>query len=383
MWDAVRKGQDILVDKSRLTYIADKSRRSELYGTPRMLRCWNTLRLESRMNSAMQATADRLYAPLVMFTVGGTMPNGDRFIPSASMLDAFRDNLDAALSSDFRMLVTHDGVKAQQVISGDRMQNFKSDWDMYDDRILLAWGLTTSFLKPDSQSFATSALDFKLVSQLMENYQKKLKRVYDNQAMMVAEAQGHYRHDEGTNDVVYELREVWDQDENDGQGGYVVKECPCLDYPHLEFSPLDFSDKQRRREFLLQLREKGVPISTEDMMVDVQIDLDESRRRFNEETVQAKVDEADRQARIMNATMNQAIPVPPDTKAYMEKGIVPLRFKKMIEAFPDVDEGALNAMLNPGKATGRGTGSGTKQTPLESETGVRGAPEESSSYHDL
>lgn len=378
--DTVARGLDIAFDASRITYLADKDRPSDLYGSPRILRCWNTLRLESRMNSAMQATADRLYAPLMMFTIGGTLPNGDRFIPPASALDAFRDNLDAALSSDFRAIITHDGVHAQRLIDGDRMNNFKSDWDMYDERIFTAWGLSSSVLKPESTTYATGALEFKLAAQLMTRFQHKIRKVYENQAAIVAEAHRHYERDEGTGEVVTERREVWDED----AGEYKVIECPRLSFPTLQFSPVDFTDRQRRREFLAQMRQQGMQISDEDIMVDVNIDLDESRRRFNEEQVQRSVDEARRQASVFSATVGQSLPVPPDTKSYMDGGVAPLRFKSVMDAYDSTEVPGTSSAPSraPSWVGGMGSGTGPEFTPspttgLEDETGVRGAPEES------
>ena len=386
------KGKNIPLDPKVLTYIADKDRPSDLYGSPRILRCWNTLRLESRMNSAMQATADRLYAPLLLFTIGGTLPNGERFIPPVNALDAFRDNLDAALSSDFRAIVTHDGVSVQQVIQGDRMSNFKGDWDMYDERIFTAWGLSSSILKPESTTYATGALEFKLAAQLMTRYQARIRKIYEAQAEVVAEAQGHYARSE-TGEVLTEQREVWDDD----RGDYVVKECNKLDYPDLTFAPVDFTDRQRRRDFLKQMRDSGVPIAAEDIMVDVEIDLDDSRKKYNREVVEAAVDQARNNQAVFEATVGQALPVPPDVKQWMEDGIMPLKTKKTFDEYSEIDQPS-GGGNGPSSQSGFQGGGGPRfplggdmggggfdggggplddRTDMESETGVRFAPAES------
>lgn len=335
MADAISRGRDIPISNDRIAFIANKDRPTEYWGTPIMLRCWNTLRLEDRMQSAMQAIADRLYAPLVMFTVGGQLPNGDTFIPSAAMLDAFRGNLDAALASDFRAIVTHDGVKAQEVIRGDRMNNFKQDIDMYDDRIFMAFGLSSSIIKPQGGPYATSALEFQLASQLMSSYQKVLVSVYNKRAALVAEAHGHYEYEKKGDSlqVVYERKEVWDDEAGDGEGAWVVKDVPKLSWPKMRFDVINFRDEQQERKFRMELRNAGVPIADDDIAIGVDIDLRDSEKKFQEEQIRKKVLESKREDAVFRATMEQGCVVPPDTKKYMELGIAPLQYKGIVEKF--------------------------------------------------
>lgn len=373
MASAISSGQDILLSNDRVTMLANKDRPSDLWGTPTMLRSWNTLRLEDRMHSAMQATADRLYAPLVMFTIGGKLPDGTDFIPPAAMLDTFRDNLDAALSSDFRAIVTHSGVQCQEVIRGDRMNNFKQDMDMFDERVFMAWGLTTAMLKPSNQTYATSALEFQLVTQMMSTYQKTLINVYNKQAAFVAEAQKHYEKNEA-GDVITELKEVWDDDANDGMGGFVVKEAPKLDYPKMVCSVINFRDEQKERDFLLALRKEGIPIANRDIAIGVDIDLDASAEMYREEQIKYKVDEARTQTGIFRTTLEQGITVPPDTKTYLQNGITPKEFEDVMNRYRDEGGGdiaLLDNILNPG--------AGAAPSAIGDTSGLDGgyAPEES------
>lgn len=342
MADAIMRGEDIPISMDRLTMIANKDRPSELWGTPVLLRAWNTLRLEDRMQQAMQATADRLYAPLIMFTIGGQLPDGTTFIPSAAMLDAFRTNLDAALASEFRAIVTHDGVKAVDVIKGDRLQTFKNDMDMYDDRIFMAFGLSSSILKPQTGTYATSALELQLATQMMASYQKMLIAVYNKQAAFIAAAQEHYEYEKkgDSSEVVTERKEVWDPDAGDGEGAYVVKDVPKLSYPKMTFDVINFRDEQKEREFRMALRNAGVPIADDDIAIGVDIDLADSADKYNDEQVKKKVDEARRTTAIFDATMKQGYVVPPDAKEYMERGIPPFRLKSAVDSFRDEDDAA-------------------------------------------
>lgn len=318
MYEAVRMGRDIPISQDRLCIVANKERPSDTYGTPMLLRAWNTLRLEDRMQSAMQATADRLYSPLIMFTVGGTLPNGQQYIPSANALDAFRSNLDAALASNFRAIVTHSGVQSQEVVRQTNMSAFKNDLDMYDERIFMAFGLGSSILKPSSQNYATSALEFQLVSQIMSTYQDMLIGVYRKQAAFVAEAHEHYALDDD-GEVIYERREVWDEDEQD----FVVKQVPKLDFPELKFDVINFKDEQEERKFRMELRKEGIPISDKDIAIGVDVDLEESEKRFQEEQIHKYMMQSQRNSAIYKSAKAQDLPVPPDVAKFFADSMSP------------------------------------------------------------
>lgn len=335
MADAIQRGQDIPMSSDRVTMIANKDRPSDLWGTPIMLRCWNTLRLEDRMNSAMQATADRLYAPLIMFTVGGQLPDGTQYIPSAGALDAFRANLDAALSSDFRAIVTHSGVQSQEVIKSDRMSNFKNDMEMYDSRIFMAWGLSESILKPQNQTYAASAMEFQLAAQMLASYQKVLAKIYLKQAAFVAESQEMYEYEKkGDNlQTIYENREVWDENAGDGEGAYVVKKLPKLAIPKPVFNVINFRDEQKEREFLQALKKEGIPISDDDLAIGVDIDLENSADKYIAEMKKKKLDESRMNLAIFRAALEQDLPIPPDARKYMESAIPPDEYDALVEQY--------------------------------------------------
>lgn len=373
--DAVMKGQDIPISSDRLTVIANRDKPSDLYGTPVILAAWNALRLESRMNSAMMATADRLYAPLLLFTVGGTLPTGQQYIPSAQALDQFRANLDAALASDFRAIVTHSGVSVQEAIKQTNMSVFKQDMELYDERVFMAFGLSSSILKPNQQNYATSALEFQMAAQIMASYQDKLVEIYDHQAAMVAEAQRHYEKD-GAGNVVTEYREMWD----DEQGDYVVKQVPKLDYPKLKFEVINFKDEQKEREFRMKLRDAGVPIADEDIAIGVDIDLGESAERYSRERISNGISESRRNMAMMQSAMKQDIPVPPSVCQYLAASIPPDGVQQIIDRHrEDIETGA----GMPGADVEIGDGPSDMpepaggETPGEGETGVRQRPEES------
>lgn len=378
MADAIASGRDIPMSSDRVTMIANKDRPSDLWGTPVMLRCWNTLRLEDRMNSAMQATADRLYAPLTMFTIGGNLPDGTQYIPSAAALEAFRQNLDAALSSDFRAIITHAGVQAQEVLRSDRISNFKNDMEMYDDRIFMAWGLSPSILKPQNSNYATTALEFQLVSQMLASYQKVLAKVYEKQAAFVAEAHEIYEYEKKGDQLktIYERREIWDESAGDGEGAFVVKDVPKLAIPKLMFNVVNFRDEQKEREFLQALKQQGIPIADDDIAIGVDIDLEDSAEKVIAETKKKKLDESRMNLAIFRAALEQELPIPPDVRSYMESAIPPEEYQALVEKYRGkASQGDVNVGTEIGDVGQSGLGvdsfdgdmAGGGQRPAESD----------------
>lgn len=340
--ELVKTGKDILISPDRCVHLANKDSVRDLHGTPVALRAWNTLRLEERLQSAMLATADRMYAPLLLFSLGGNLADGSPYIPSPNAIATFRTRLDEALSSDFRALVTNQFVNVQEVIRGDKMANFKNDIDMYDDRLFMAWGLSSSILKPASGPYATSAMEFELASQMLRSYQKCLCELYNRRAAFVAEANGIYDYDiiGGVKIDKTEWREVWDESVNDGEGGYVIKEVPKLLYPELRMETINFNTTEKTRDFLMQLQKQGVPIARQAFFMGTDIDYRATAEQASQDAIHDAVQRAEEHAAIFRACVEKGVPVPPDTVKFMKDGIAPLEEQELLKKIaPKEDDG--------------------------------------------
>jgi hypothetical protein len=338
--ELVKTGQDIIISPDRCVHLANKDSVRDMHGTPVALRAWNTLRLEERLQSAMLATADRMYAPLLLFSLGGNLADGSPYIPSPNAISTFRSRLDAALSSDFRALITNQFVNVQEVIRGDKMANFKNDIDMYDDRLFMAWGLSSSILKPSSGPYATSAMEFELASQMLRSYQKCLCELYNRRAAFVAEANEIYDYDiiGGVKVDKTEWREVWDEDANDGEGGFVVKEAPKLLFPELRMETINFNTTEKTRDFLMQLQKQGIPVARQAFFMGTDIDYRATAEQASQDAIHDAVQEAEEHAAIFRACTEKGIPVPPATAKYLKEGILSLEQQQLLEKIMPEDE---------------------------------------------
>lgn len=323
LWSIISKGEQIPISEDNLFWACRQSRRGDLRGTPILLRALRTLRMEDRMSSAMQATAERLYSPMIMFKLGMKMDDGTPLMPTPGMINQFKNNFNAALNSDFRAIFTHFMVEEKELFTNFRLGNWKQDWDMFDEKIYACFGMSADMVKASqSQTYASTALRFDLISQFMKTHQRTLLNFYRKRARKVAEAQEFWETDEDGN-IVQETYKTVDEE----TGEEVIVQKPKPHFPEMRMRVINFRDEKTQREFLESLRKNEIPVSGEDLAVGVDIDLSESADKLKEEKIRNSVKEAETHMAILEATAGQGLPIPPATKKFFKDGVMPLRFK--------------------------------------------------------
>ena len=302
----LRANERIPVNSEVISHIARRSNRRDSRGTPILVRGFKTLMLEDRLEGAMQAVADRLYSPLLMFKLGiEKFGDNEYWLPSPGQIEGFKQQLDLALSSEFRAMVTHFGIDVQSAFGREMMPSYKNDRDMIDERLFMVFGLSADMLKGSSgQPYASSALRMEFVSQMLGSYQKLLLKHYNKRAQVVAEAQGHYEVEKKGDMLlpVYERFLVVDD-----EGNKKIEERPKLHWPELRFQTMDMRDEQSQRNFLKEVKALGVPIADADLMVGVEYDFDESLRRAKDEAIKKKIAAAEEQDVVSRALENKGI----------------------------------------------------------------------------
>ena len=86
---------------------------------------------EEKLMASQDAIAERLYSPLILAKLG-LQDLGDgqgAWFPPPDELDGFRDDLDLALSSDFRVIVHHLGLEMESVFGREQMPRLGDDFD--------------------------------------------------------------------------------------------------------------------------------------------------------------------------------------------------------------------------------------------------------------
>lgn len=293
-----RAGLD--VSSVLLSRIVNKTTPWDKYGTPHMMRAFRQLMQEESLNAAQDAIADRLYAPFIFAKLGLTdAGDGLPWIPDQGQIDAFRDDMNSALAADFRLLVHHFGVDIKSVFGRESMPRFDSDYDRLERKQLQVWGIGESLLSGSSSgTYASSALNRELVTQLMTTYQAGLKRHFRKRAEIVAEAQEHfdYRSSGGIRIPIWE--EVYEVDE---EGHGYVRKRPKLLVPDLNFATMNLRDEATERQFLTTLKQQGVPIADSTLMVNIPFEFEEELEKVQQEKTKKVIAEAEFKGKVKKA----------------------------------------------------------------------------------
>lgn len=313
----LQRGEPFPISEVLVKQVAFKTTPWDDHGTPILLRGLRTLMHEEKLLASQDAIAERLYSPMILAKLG-VQDLGDGqgpWIPGPAELEEFRDEMDIALASDFRLMVHHFGVEIQNVFGREDMPDLWQDFDRIERRLMQVFGINPSLLGggANSQPYASSALQAEFMNQMLKTYQDYLKRHFRERALIIAEAQEHYDYEKKGQTRVPIFEEVLELDE-DTQEYHVVKK-PKLLVPDLEMAVLDLRDEATERQFLQTLRAMGVPISDERMMVGVNFHYKDSLDEMQREMIQKTVAQQEAKMETYKILVTKGLPVPPELLA--------------------------------------------------------------------
>lgn len=312
----LRRNEHIPISDVLLKQVANTLTDWDDHGTPILLRGLRTLIHEEKLLASQDAIAERLYSPLILARLG-IMDLGDGqgpWVPGPEELDAFRDDMDVALSSDFRLLVHHFGLEVENVFGREQMPRLGDDFDRIERRIMQIFGVNPSLLSAgsSSQPYASSALQAEFLNQILRTFQGYLKKHYMDRAYVVAEAQGHYEYEKRGNHRVPVMEEVIEYDE-EGNKHIVTKHKLLI--PDLNFQTLDLRDEATQRQFFQSLRAMGLPIPDQKLMIGVKHDIRELVDEYNEELMYKTINQQQAKVETWKALDRANLPIPPDLDA--------------------------------------------------------------------
>lgn len=284
----------------------------DLRGTPHLMRSFRTLMMEESLNAAQDAVADRLYAPMILATLGmDNLGDGEPWIPSQADLDQVRDDMQSALAADFKLMVHNMGLKVESVFGRESVPRFDQDYDRITAKLLQAWGIGEALVAGGSGgAYASSALNREVCEQLMLNFQNKVRRHIVKRMTIIAEAQEHYDYEQkgGYRRPLY--REIVQYNEETGEEEIV--RVPKLLIPEVHFSTLNLRDEATERAFVQQLKAAGVPVSDKMLAVNIPIDFKQELERSAEETVQKGLATSQAMNKLQKLCDTQGLPYPPE-----------------------------------------------------------------------
>lgn len=312
----------------------------DLRGTPHLLRSFRTLMMEESLNAAQDAVADRLYAPLILATMG--IPDmgdgGGAWIPDQGQLDDLRDDMQSALAADFKLMVHNFGVNVTSVFGRESVPRFDTDYDRVDAKLLQAWGIGQALIAGGTSgggAYASSALNREVCEQLMLSFQNKVKRHMRKRMEVIAEAQEHYDFElkGGVREPIY--REIVQYNEETDEEEIV--RVPKLLIPEIKFETLNLRDESTERAFISQLKQLGVPISDDTLAVNIQVDFEQELERQAEETVSKGLAQAQAMAKLQTMCDAEDLPYPAELAQHLQ---MTLQLRQMLAQTQEVEDQA-------------------------------------------
>lgn len=314
------QNKPIPVSDVLLKQVAFKVSPRDLHGTPILLRALRQLIHEEKLLAAQDAVAERLYSPLLLVKLGVQDMGANRapWIPGPEHVAALRNDLDIALSADFRILVHHFGIDVQNVWGREQMPRLDADFDRIEAKLMQTFGMNPNLLSggASAQPYASSALQAEFLNQILRTYQRFLIKHYESRAKIVAEAQEHYAYEKRGDTRIPIMEEIVEHDEETGED--VIVEKHKLLIPDLKMKVLDLRDEATQRQFLQVLRQAGVPISDTDLAMGMGYDFEEQLGRVEDELIQKTVSQQDAKVKAYDILAARGLPIPPDLKAEIE-----------------------------------------------------------------
>ena len=235
---AAARDDGLDISDALVSRLVNRANPWDLRGTPPLLRSMRTLLMEEELNAAQDAVASRLYAPMILATMGiDNMGNDEPWIPSQGELDDLRDDMQSALAADFKLLVHNFGVKVESVFGRESVPDFSNDYDRIDAKLMQAWGIGSALIMGGTGAggaYASSALNREVCEQLMVGFQKKVVRHIRKRMEIIAEAQEHYDYELKGGLRVPLYREIVEEDPETGEQRIV--RVPKLLIPEVKFS---------------------------------------------------------------------------------------------------------------------------------------------------
>jgi hypothetical protein len=284
-------------------------------GIPILMRAFRAVAQEEMLNAAQDSISQRLYTPLILARIGASatdLGTDTPWIPTQGDLNDFVDDVNMALSADFRLIVSHFAVNMQNVFGREAMPDLSSDFNRLEDKMLQAFGMSKTMLSgaAGGETYAADAINRDLVTQLLMEYQRKVRRFFRRRCEIVAEAQGHYDYETkgGRSIPIMERIAVTDPETGDVR----FEERPKLLLPELRIKAMNMNDEKQLQSLLAQMRADGVPISQSTRLVNVPIDLDAEAEATAQEQIEQAVMAQQVRRRTYQRLRAEGLPIPED-----------------------------------------------------------------------
>ena len=233
------------------------------YGHPFITRAFRQIVLEEKVFRGLESTNDWWQSPILHVKIK-TDPN-TLAPPSKEQMAELENLIFQLIQSEQRVLVTDETVELS-FINMERPQSLLiAQLDKFTERMLTALGINRAIIQGEAVTYSGASIATDFLIQRFEAYRQDVVDFLDSVASKICEARG------------------W------------------TEKPNWVFGIMDFRDKNAIREFLIRLKQMGVPISNQTLLdygfLDYQSELNKIREeeklaneKGTEETPQKKVE---------------------------------------------------------------------------------------------
>jgi hypothetical protein len=198
------------------------------YGHPFLTRAFRIIMMEEKVLRALQAVNDWWQAPILHAKM---KPDPLTNTPASDdEMKALEDKLVTMLAADNRVLVTDDLVDLSFVNLERPQAVLIAQLDKFTERILTALGINRAILQGEAVTYSGASIATDFLIQRFESYRQDVVDFLNSIAQRIIEVHG------------------WE-----GQPSWV-------------FSQMDFRDKNAIKEFVIRLKQMGIPISDQTLL---------------------------------------------------------------------------------------------------------------------
>ena len=253
--EAVRKGQNILLDNLNVSHLKLLSSPYDIRGTSIIVSIYKDLMLYDKLRESKFAQADGMINPMTLVKLGGS----GEYRPTQADIDAFRSVLEEAqYDKDFK-LVTHDGVTIERIGYSGATMEIGGDIEKIMENIYIGLMLPKSIIEQEGASYASSSIGLEVLRQRYDVFRNMIKKWLERKIFApICELQDFYEY----------------------KNGERILEVPTLDFNHMNL--YDMADYVSTISAFVNNKQ----VSLQTLYRSLGLSWEEENRRLKEEAIQ-------------------------------------------------------------------------------------------------
>jgi hypothetical protein len=257
--EMVASGRPIPLSNRCVSHLKHNSSPYGKYGTSLLRRCFTVLAYKTKLMTANWIVAERLIIPIRVVQIGDEKrPASQEDIQDVS-------NQLAAVANDPNLtLITHHLFKYEYIGATGKIHNITAELEQIGKEILDGLMLNQAILNGDASSYSSAQVGVEVMIRRLDSWRATLAEWVENHIFLpIAMMQGFI-----------------DEDESKSAGETIYL------HPTIKWNDLQLRDQSNKLQMLMGLHDKKI-ISTQTLLENFDLDVDQELQRLREESVMA------------------------------------------------------------------------------------------------